>query len=198
VTDQTTSESAPAPPDPESGEFTWAQTAGGSGGVTPPPPGGGAYRPNPPVGQSQASGLSLAGFWVRFLGYLVDGILLGAVNLILSALLRTTTTSTVGGVTVTTTTGSVALVEVIDLIVGVAYFTWFWSSRGATLGQMLVGIRVVDADTGGPLKPSQALIRYIGYILSAIPIFIGFIWAAFDSRKQGWMDKLASTQVVKG
>jgi uncharacterized RDD family membrane protein YckC len=129
---------------------------------------------------------------------LVDGVLLGAVSLILSALLRTTTTSTVGGVTVTTTTGSVALVEVIDLIVGVAYFTWFWSSRGATLGQMLVGIRVVDADTGGPLKPSQALIRYIGYILSAIPIFIGFIWAAFDSRKQGWMDKLASTQVVKG
>jgi uncharacterized RDD family membrane protein YckC len=70
-------------------------------------------------------------------------------------------------------------------------------SRGATLGRRLVGIRVVDADTGEPLKPGQALIRYVGYIISGLPIFIGFIWAAFDSRKQGWMDKLAGTQVVK-
>ncbi len=38
---------------------------------------------------------------------------------------------------------------------------------------------------------------YAGYIISAIPLLLGFIWAAFDARKQGWHDKIASTVVIR-
>ena len=43
----------------------------------------------------------------------------------------------------------------------------------------------------------EVLLRYVGIIISIIPLFLGLIWAAFDSRKQGWHDKIAGTYVVK-
>jgi len=134
----------------------------------------------------QAASLPLAGFWIRFFGLLVDGILFAIVNLLLSALFLSTTTTTVGGIQITVSTGPRLLIDAILLVVELAYCTWFWTNRGATLGQMLVGIRVVDADTGQLLKPSQAVVRYLGYIISGIPLLLGYIWAAFDPRKQGW------------
>jgi len=41
-------------------------------------------------------------------------------------------------------------------------------------------------------------VRYIGYFVSVIPFGLGFIWIAFDSKKQGFHDKLAGTVVVRG
>ncbi|HLA48407.1 MAG TPA: RDD family protein, partial [Nitrospinota bacterium] len=43
----------------------------------------------------------------------------------------------------------------------------------------------------------KAFIRYIGYIISEIPLFLGFLWIVFDKDKQGWHDKIAGTFVVK-
>jgi uncharacterized RDD family membrane protein YckC len=73
----------------------------------------------------------------------------------------------------------------------------FWITRQATPGKMLLGMRIVDAKTGGPLSTGQAIGRYLGYYLSIFGLFLGFIWVAFDARKQGWHDKLAGTVVVR-
>lgn len=73
----------------------------------------------------------------------------------------------------------------------------FWLARGATPGKMAMSARIVDAQTGGPLTPIQSVIRYLGYFVSIIPLFLGIIWVAFDRRKQGWHDKLAGTVVVR-
>ena len=73
----------------------------------------------------------------------------------------------------------------------------FWISRQATPGKMAVGARIVDAKTGGKASTRQLLIRYLGYYVAMIPLFLGFIWAAFDPRKQGWHDKMAGTVVVR-
>ena len=73
----------------------------------------------------------------------------------------------------------------------------FWLYRQATPGKMLVGARVVDAETGGALSTGQAIGRYLGYFVSMIPLFLGIIWVAFDPKKQGWHDKLAGTVVVR-
>jgi len=43
----------------------------------------------------------------------------------------------------------------------------------------------------------RGLLRYVGFIIAAIPLLIGLIWAAFDSRKQGWHDKIAGTVVIR-
>jgi uncharacterized RDD family membrane protein YckC len=130
-------------------------------------------------------------------GLLVDGILFYVIYVILSALFLSMTTVSIGGITTTAVTGPLALIDLILIAVELAYFTWFWTNRGATLGQTLVGIKVVDADSGEMLKTSQAVIRYCGLVISGIPLLLGYIWAAFDPKKQGWMDKLANTQVVK-
>jgi len=58
-------------------------------------------------------------------------------------------------------------------------------------------MRIVDASSGGKPTTAQWIIRYVGYYISMIPLFLGFAWVAFDARKQGWHDKLAGTLVVR-
>jgi uncharacterized RDD family membrane protein YckC len=55
----------------------------------------------------------------------------------------------------------------------------------------------VDAKTGSSLSVGQSLVRYVGYFVSAIPFCLGLIWVGFDSKKQGWHDKIAGTVVVR-
>jgi uncharacterized RDD family membrane protein YckC len=76
------------------------------------------------------------------------------------------------------------------------YFTLFHGSTGQTIGKRIMGVRVVPAKNGG-MTYKKAFIRYIGYIISEIPLFLGFLWIAFDKDKQGWHDKIAGTFVLK-
>ena len=71
----------------------------------------------------------------------------------------------------------------------------FWRYRGATPGKMLISAKIVDAETFGTPSTGQLIGRYFAYIVSCI-FMLGFIWIAFDKRKQGWHDKLAGTVVV--
>ena len=72
----------------------------------------------------------------------------------------------------------------------------FWFRRRATPGKMAIGARIVDARTLGEPSPRQLVVRYLGYFVSMLPLFLGLLWVAFDRRKQGWHDKLAGTVVV--
>ncbi len=74
---------------------------------------------------------------------------------------------------------------------------WFWVAKQATPGKMVISARLVDARTGQPVTTGQAIGRYLGYFLASLPLFLGLLWVAFDSRKQGWHDKLAGTVVVR-
>lgn len=73
----------------------------------------------------------------------------------------------------------------------------FWLYRQATPGKMLFSAHVVDAETGSNLTVGQSIGRYFAYFVSALPLCLGFLWVAFDARKQGWHDKLAGTVVIK-
>ena len=73
----------------------------------------------------------------------------------------------------------------------------FWIYRQATPGRMLIAAKIVDAKSGGKPSTGQLIGRYLAYYLSTIPLLLGFIWVAFDARKQGWHDKLAGTLVVR-
>ena len=72
-----------------------------------------------------------------------------------------------------------------------------WIKCRGTPGKLLLGLRVVDAKTGGNLDLLQSVIRYFSYFISMLPLGFGFLWIAFDSRKQGFHDKIAKTLVVK-
>lgn len=73
----------------------------------------------------------------------------------------------------------------------------FWLKRQATPGKMALSLRVVDAKTGNTLSVGQSIGRYLAYFLSMLPLGLGFIWVAFDARKQGWHDKLSGAVVVR-
>ena len=73
----------------------------------------------------------------------------------------------------------------------------FWIAKQATPGKMAISARIVDAETGKKPSKSQLIVRYLGYYVSMLPLFLGMVWVAFDPRKQGWHDKLAGTVVVR-
>ena len=60
-----------------------------------------------------------------------------------------------------------------------------------------ISAQIVDAASGGKPSTRQLVVRYLGYYVSIIPLFMGLFWVAFDRRKQGWHDKLAGTVVVR-
>ncbi|MEP3857197.1 MAG: RDD family protein [Porticoccus sp.] len=74
---------------------------------------------------------------------------------------------------------------------------WFWLHYLGTPGKMAMKLQIVDASTGGKMRTGQAIGRYFAYIISAVPLCLGFIWVGVDQRKQGWHDKLAGTVVIR-
>ena len=72
----------------------------------------------------------------------------------------------------------------------------FWRYKGAPPGKMVFSARIVDATTGQRPTVGQLTGRYFAYIISALPLLLGFAWMGWDRRKQAWHDKLAGTVVV--
>lgn len=177
----------------------------------PPSPYAAAYPPPQPWQLAgPAPGLRYAGFWIRFLAYVVDTIIVdipvGAVAyaLIAPTIPAITCTNVDNGFGTTVQcaglnklTSSFWLITLASLVIGGVYFVVMWSRFGQTLGQKLCGLRVVDAATGQRITPGRAVGRYIGFLISGWVLWIGLIWAAGDSQKQGWHDKMASTFVVR-
>jgi uncharacterized RDD family membrane protein YckC len=78
-----------------------------------------------------------------------------------------------------------------------AYFILTTKLAGGTLGKRAMRLRVVTTDFGRPDWLTVLFREVVGRIIVAGTLFIGYLWAAFDRRKQGWHDKIADTLVVK-
>ena len=85
---------------------------------------------------------------------------------------------------------------VIALLAG-GLVVGFWRYCGATPGKLAVGIKIIDASTGGAPSTGRLVIRLLCYLLSAAPLYLGFLWAVIDRRKQAWHDKIAGTVVIQ-
>jgi uncharacterized RDD family membrane protein YckC len=166
-----TDQSAPPAP-PESG---WSA----------PPPAPRRDRPGP------VAGYHYAGFWVRFLALLIDGILLAVITAPFAPVWGSHFTATSTNLQVN------AQVDPIGTVIGLVYLAGMWAWRGQTIGMMPFNMKVVSVADGKNIDIFRALLRYVGFIIAAIPLLIGLIWAAFDARKQGWHDKIAGTVVIR-
>ena len=158
-------------------------------GQTPPPS---HWDPPPPTPAGPAPGVRYAGFGIRAVALILDVVVLAVLA---AALLPFAGTGTVvqTGTGVTVNYGASGL----QTLVGLIYYTGFWAWRGQTPGMIPFNLRVVMADTGQKPDIVHALLRYVGLIISFAVFFLGVIWVAFDARKQGWHDKIASTLVIR-
>jgi uncharacterized RDD family membrane protein YckC len=143
------------------------------------------------TGKTDEQEFEYVGFWLRVLATFIDTILLMVVMVpLLIAVYGEDALA--DGVTLSGP-ANILLSYVLPAIVVIA----FWSSKHATPGKMVIRARIVDARTGAPPKLRQHVVRYLGYFLSTFFLLLGFIWVAFDKKKQGWHDKLAGTVVVR-
>lgn len=84
------------------------------------------------------------------------------------------------------------------VLLALIYLAAMTNILGQTVGKMIMGIRVVDANGYAPTV-GQTLVREgVGKVLSAAPCLMGYFWVAVDGKRQGWHDKIADTVVVHG
>ena len=158
------------------------------------PNSGPAAPPPPPVWDAQPAGtaqVAYGGFWIRLVAYIIDAIL---VSLVLGVV---TSIFGISYVNVDDISQIDPTLNLLSLAVAWLYFALMESSeRGATVGKMAMGLRVVSND-GKRISFLNATGRYFAKIISALILCIGFIMIAFTDRKRGLHDMIASTLVIK-
>lgn len=136
-----------------------------------------AAAPLPPT---MLVGLPRAGFWIRTAALFIDLLLVAAILALLSGMFPDSWE--------------------VDLVAGIApviaaYGAVLWKLKGTTIGGIICGLRVVRVDDR-PLDWPTVVVRALACFISALPLGLGFIWAAIDEERQSWHDKIAGTTVV--
>jgi uncharacterized RDD family membrane protein YckC len=146
----------------------------------------GGYLPRMPYG----------GFWRRLLAYIIDGIILGivigALETVITAIFHPGS-STNGSLPASATAGW----SLFSFVITWLYFAVMESSSyQATIGKLILGMRVTDVD-GQRISFARATGRWFAKILSTLILWIGYLMIAFTPRKRGLHDYIAGTLVYK-
>lgn len=88
-----------------------------------------------------------------------------------------------------------AVVQSLLFIEMFGFFAYFWVARGQTLGMLAWRLHVVALD-GGPITLRQALLRFVGGLLSVISLGLGFVWQLFDAHRRSWPDLISGTRII--
>jgi uncharacterized RDD family membrane protein YckC len=157
--------------------------------------------PKAPVADPQAtSGASprYAGFWIRVVASLIDTVLTGIIIVpLLWWIYGPDYFWKQIGLSDSDAMFAGAADVLLNYVFPAAAIILFWIARAATPGKMMLSMKIVDAATLGPISKAQAIGRYFSYYVSIFGLMLGFLWVAFDPRKQGWHDKLAGTVVIR-
>lgn len=78
----------------------------------------------------------------------------------------------------------------------IIYQTFFVSMYGASVGKILLKIRVIEAGTLEKPRPLVAFNRAVFRILSEIIFYLGFLWGSLNPTRQTWHDFTAKTLVI--
>jgi uncharacterized RDD family membrane protein YckC len=140
------------------------------------------------LASSWSSSPDYAGFWSRLAAFAIDALIVMVISAPVVVLLFG-----VRQISLDPTEHSWELL--VPLSVAVAIIG-FWRYCGATPGKIAFGLKIVDAATGQPPTLLRLVLRYAGYVVSAFPFYLGFLWIAVDRRKQGWHDKIGRTIVI--
>jgi uncharacterized RDD family membrane protein YckC len=147
------------------------------------------------------------GFWLRFVAYLIDGIIIGIPTGILAMILMGGSMLSLARLGNNPTPeetlsamipmfGAIALLNLIVVVLDCSYHTFFLVKFGATPGKMALGLKVVRPDGSG-IQVGRAIGRYFSRILSGLILYIGYIMAGIDSQKRALHDMICDTRVIK-
>ena len=81
------------------------------------------------------------------------------------------------------------------LLVAAAFFGWFWTHGGQTLGMRVWRLQLRRVD-GRPVDAPAALARYAFAWIAWLPLGAGVLWSAIDARRRSWHDIWSGTEVV--
>jgi uncharacterized RDD family membrane protein YckC len=93
--------------------------------------------------------------------------------------------------------GGSLLLDFLALVLGIAYSAYFVGMKTQTLGHRAVGIRVVDANTGGAIGAGRGALRWLVMAVTGAICTLGYWSPFFDSqRRQGWHDKASNALAI--
>ncbi len=137
---------------------------------------------------SNSRGHPYAGFWRRLAACLIDGLLLGVVQVTLAMIVQTIAPDDLR---------AQANIAPVGILLAWAYFSLLESSPAqATVGKIALDIYVTDRN-GDPIDYRRASIRYWAKLISSLALMLGWLMAAFTPGKRGLHDYLAGTLVLR-
>lgn len=129
-----------------------------------------------------------ASFGLRAFAFIVDMLVIGAINKILINIVGTNLDYEIYGL---------KMAEIFRWIVTILYFVFIsFVTKGQTLGKMIAGIRVVSL-TSDKLDLGQILIRETAGRLIQNTIMILYLLPIFTPKNQSLIDFFVDTAVVK-
>jgi uncharacterized RDD family membrane protein YckC/DNA-directed RNA polymerase subunit RPC12/RpoP len=166
-----------------------------------------AYAQKLREGVAPSGAVQYGGFWMRFVAYLIDGIIVGIPMGILAMVL-------VGGsmfsmmrlgpnappeealAAMIPMFSSMAVLSMAGMVVYCTYETFFLVKFGATPGKMAMGLKVIRPDGSG-IQIGRAIGRHFSKVVSGMILYIGYIMIGFDAEKRGLHDMICDTRVIK-
>jgi uncharacterized RDD family membrane protein YckC len=152
-----------------------------------------------------------AGFWLRFVAYIIDSIIIGAVYWVMSipifaifGISQAAEMQNMENMSEAEAMGMAGTIMALSgattfliTVIAILYWSLMESSKyQATVGKIALGLKVTDMD-GKNLDFVKALVRNLCKIISSMIMGIGYIMAGFTEKKQGLHDIIANTLVVK-
>lgn len=139
-----------------------------------------------------------AGFWIRFVAYMIDNLLIGIVQSIVTVIVMIPFIGAAGNIDPANMLpffiaygGAV----VFSLFANAAYEAYFLGRNGATPGKMILGLKVIRPD-GRPVTWKTGLFRFLAKILSSLTLSIGYMMAGWDEEKRSLHDRVCDTRVI--
>jgi uncharacterized RDD family membrane protein YckC len=150
--------------------------------------------------------LLYAGFWIRFVAVMIDGLILTCFFFLIAVIgfmlagkniFNTLQNPNVTPADIGMIYGGIGLLYLVFFAGTVAYQSWFVARRGGTPGKLALGLKVVRSD-GSALTLGRSVGRAFAYILNnLVPFCLGFIIAGFDTQKRALHDHVCDTRVIR-
>lgn len=137
------------------------------------------------AGYSSSSSSEYAGFWLRFIAYICDAIMVSLVNLPVAILLASQDS-------INDTT-----LRMVELVVSTAALAYWIGNKGGSPLRVRLGVLVVDENDGSFIGSQRAVIRIAMSWVSGLVLLLGYISMLWNPRKQTWHDRVAHTVVVR-